>query len=165
MKAPVSYITITGLPDKESKFPEDKIAAIIRDFQQQHYTDHSTIYSIINNLYQSLGMPQIKVPIPNLFFSDAPSFNNFLFNNKTDHALFYQSTTTIAQQLVNKGYGITPTLINYNENLVQTTNTYDYSILNKFVNQEVIIHNAFMRYLGILVDTLNRQPIPLAGNL
>jgi hypothetical protein len=160
---PVSYITITGLPDIQSRFPENKTINILNDFQQQHYTDHSTIYSVINNLHKSLNMPQIQVPIPNLFFNDAPSFNIFLTNNRTDHALFYQATTQIAQELVTKGYGVTPTLINFNENLIQSTNEYDYLTIDKFMRQEVSIHNAFMRYLEILIDTLNKTPIPLAG--
>jgi len=160
---PVSYITITGLPDLQSKFPENKIVNILNNFQQQHYTDHSTIYSVINNLYSSLNMPQIQVPLPNLFFNDAPSFNIFLTNNRTDHALFYQATTQIAKELVTKGYGVTPTLINFNENLVQSTNEYDYLVIDKFIRQEVTIHNSFMRYLEILIYTLNRTPIPLAG--
>jgi len=162
-QVPISYITITGLPDTESKFPPDKTVNIIKDFQQQHYTDHTTIYSVINTLQKNLNLPIIKTPLPNLFFSDAQSFNDFLMNNRNDHAVFYQSTLQIAQALVNQDYGVTPTLINFNENIMQSVATFDYLAINRFIQQEVTIHNAFMRYLDILLDTMSRTPIPLAG--
>jgi hypothetical protein len=162
-QSPVSYITITGLPDTESKFPPDKIVNIIKDFQQQHYTDHSTIYSVINTLQKNLNIPIMKTPLPNLFFSDAQSFNDFLMNNRSDHAVFYKSTLQIAQALIDQGYGVTPTLINFNENILQSAANFDYLTINRFIQQEVVIHNAFMRYLDILLDTMSRTPIPSAG--
>jgi hypothetical protein len=160
MKSINSFITISALPPLSAGFTEDKISQIGRDFQNQHYTDHMSIYSVINSLYEGLGLKPIQIGLPNLFFSDTPSFNNFLQENRNEHAIFYEASNIIAETLVNQGYGVTPTLINFEENPIMSVNELNFDNLNRFIMQEYNIHRIYMRYLNILLATLNKTNVP-----
>ncbi len=157
------YLTTYSLPPIASHFNELQMTKIVSDFQQQHYNDHAMYYQVLSGFTKALNLGVVQMSLPNLFFSDTPSFNNFLYNNNNDHSKFYLISNEIAKALATQGYGKLPIVLNFMGNSVASVDKYDFNNANKFMLEEYNIHRMFTRYLNILTDTLNNQNIPLAG--
>jgi len=153
------FITIYALP---LTFPKDKTVAIINDFQRQHYNDHAMFYQTLGGIMKALNIGAIEMSLPNLFFSDTPSWNEFLSNNYADHIKFYEISNQIAEAMVKNDYGKIPILINFMTNPVQS-GEYNMENVNRFMLEEYNIHRMYVRYLNILIDNLNNATVPLAG--
>jgi hypothetical protein len=138
---------------------------IATNFIQQHYMDHQVFGNVLDTISNSLNISSTPYysAYGTLTFDNKDTFNIFLQANNSDHALFYKLSNNIAEQLVQQGYGVQPTVLSFWQNPMLKIDKFDVNTLNHFMMNEYQIHLDLARYFNILLATFNKQTIPKAG--